>query len=1379
MSASSRAQAFSAIHSVGGLIPPEMLDRISEGRKEVGGCDPADYDVVGARSVRDDAERHWDFLKAIWFELRKQLSPAPEATVPADPSGIATKQWLEPLFSALGFGKLAIVGANGIPADDGQKTFPISHHWNHVPIHFVAWNQKLDKRSIGASTVPPQSLLQECLNCTEAQLWGIVTNGRQLRLLRDSSSFATASYVDFDLEAIFDGELFNEFVLLYRLLHVTRFAVADGAPPSSCWLERWRAAAIESGMRALDQYRVAVEKAITALGTGFLQHTHNDEALRNLDVYAYRDALLRLVYRMICLFVIEDRNLLHPSDTPGQARERYRRYFSTARLREQARRRGGNGHTDLYRALAIVLEALRDESGRPELGLPGLGGLFDDTPVDKPLHGLKIANRHLLEAIRALSRVWDADSARWRAADYRNMGSEELGSVYESLLERVPQHSAVDRTISFVAKLGNERKKTGSYYTRTSLIKPLLDSALDPAIEDAQQRGLAKSEAANKTDPTETIVAELLSLTVCDPACGSGHFLVAAARRIAKRIASIRENHPEPSEGAVRHALHEVVARCLYGVDINPMAVELAKVSLWIEAMEPGKAMGFLDAHIKVGNSLIGATPALLRDGIPETAFKVVEGDDRKVADFYKDQNQKARDGQASLFDLHTVPKVGNTTFATNARRITNAPADNVTQVRKQAAAYGALASDTAYRHALHVADAWCAAFLWRYTINTPEPVTHDVFLDLQDPEGSAASKATHDEIVRLRDQYTFFHWHLEFPEVFTVSDDDDTGSPTGWSGGFSCVLANPPWDKLDLEDKKYFSIVEPSIAKLSGSTRRQRIVQWINDVPEEGHRYLDARRMVKATLKFTSSSGVFPLAGRGLSVPGVNSLWTDHLFVERFTSILAPDGRVGCVVPTTLATNAGAQHLFQRLSSHGSISMLLDFENRNLLFESVHASYKFCLLSLVGPSLSEASVRLAFFLLDPAELDDPNRVIDLAPEEITLANPNTGNLPIFRSRRDADITLSIYRRIPVMWDETRRSGNPWNITTRNLFNITDDDDIFRKKGELLDDGWVLHGNVFIRDGKRMLPFFEGKMIHHFDHRWSSFYGTGDNDRRRFELREKADPSALVMPRNWVAEEGVVRVVRRGRERDIPGVDLRLRKLGWEREWICGFRDVCRSTDERTTIAAFVPKSATGDKLPLILPAVSSKLCAALMAALSSLVFDYVSRQKIGSANMAVFVMKQLPMPAPSDLQYHTEFLTPRMLELVYTTYDLAPLARDLGDSEDTGPFQWDEDRRAIIRAELDAYFFLLYGIGRDVADYILETFQSESGGGLKNNEIAKYGIYRTKELVLSAYDRMSPLGVDLAHPLVDGENYQSPLNPPPGDGPRRPCMDLPAEMRN
>lgn len=1381
------ALAFTAVTTVGGLLPADMLLRIAEARN-LPGTKPADYGLPASVPVRDEAERAWEYLKPLWRDLRAALPSDPVTGAPsADPTGRAGSDWLAQLFRKLDFGALTEVGTAGIPADsDPEKRFPVSHRHGPALVHLVPWNQELDKRP-AAGQVPAQSMLQDCLNRTEAHLWAVLTNGRRLRLLRDSSSFATAAYVEFDLEAIFDGELFSEFVLLYCVLHASRFA---GSVPSGCWLERWRTVAIESGSRALDHFRDGVQAALTVLGTGFLSHPQNHKLRENLDVHAFQTALLRLVYRMIFLFVAEDRGALLDPAADEVTRERFTRYFSTARLRRHALRRLGTAHDDQYRALHLLIEALGSEEGRPELGLKGLGGLFNDTPADDPLCGAHLANRHLFEAVKHLSRVRDTGSARWRPVDYQHMGAEELGSVYEALLELVPKHSAADRTFELVDRIGNDRKKTGSYYTPSALTETLLDSTLNPVIDDAVKRGERRASTEGHPEPTDAIVEELLSLTVCDPACGSGHFLVAAARRIAKRVAAVRERNPEPTAGAVRHALHEVVARCVYGVDLNPMAVELAKVSLWLEAMEPGRPLGFLDAHIKHGNGLIGATPALMRDGIPDTAFKKTEGDDEAWARQLLNRNREERKGQGSLFEIETETKVANASFARGLRQITASPDDSLADVRRKEAAYWEWSASDEYRHAMRLADAWCAAFVWVKREDAPPAITHKVFRGLEDLEGNAAPQSVHDEIACLREQYAFFHWHLEFPNIFAVPEDGDASADkgrdavdpaTGWAGGFSCVVGNPPWDRSEFEDKKYFSVVEPSIAELTGAAMRKRITDWLEENSKEAERYQTARRTLKSTFMFAANSGVFPLCAQGLTAGGVTKLQTDQLFTELFSNVCSPTGRFGSIIPTAIATNAGGQFLFGDFVRRGALASLLDFENRRPAspalpkggkwFESVHPGYKFCLLSLTGQALREPAARFGFFLSDITDLDNPENVFAVTPEDLALINPNTGTLPIFRNRRDADLTTKIYRRFPVLQNETTRDGNPWRTDFKYIFRSANDRDLLRTRADLEEAGWQLRGNTFMRGDERMLPLYEAKMVDFFNHRAADVVKSAtavnrQNQPRYLSVNDLQDPTRQALPLNWIQDTGTISAQRNDRKVEVPGVSMRLTEAGWERDWLCGWCDVTASTNERTAIPAFVPRVATLHTFPLMLPRVAPPLVAALVATQSSLVFDFVSRQKISDAHMKLFIWKQLPVPTPAQVEPHLPFLLPRVLELIYTAYDMTPLARDLSDEGD--PFRWDEGRRAQLRAELDAYFFHLYGISREDTEYILESFQSESGG-LKNNEIAKFGEYRTKRLVLAEYDRMAAAGLTLENPLIEGESgtYRSTLTPPPGQGPR------------
>jgi hypothetical protein len=1286
MSSIAKNQAFTAVYPVGALLPNDMLLRIRDDRDTPGSA-PADYHLAGDGSVRNDAERRWDYLKSAWRVLRDKLPPiVSNGKVNTDPTGLAVTGWLEPLFAELSFGRLRKTADHGITSDDGTKHFAISHYWEHIPVHLTAWNADLDKRPT-PGIAPPQSLVQECLNRTEAHLWAILSNGRQLRLLRDSTSLVGASYIEFDLEAIFDGELFSEFVLLYRLLHSSRFETADEAPASTCWLGKWRNEAIETGTRALEQLREGVETALTSLGTGFLQHPANTSLREDLDTDLFKKALLRLVYRLVILFVAEDRDLLIHPDADPKARERYERYFSTSRLRATAAHRRGTIHTDRWHALRQVSGGLGREDGLPELGLPGLGGIFDDTETDKLLDSLELSNDALLTAIRALSIVRDASTKRNRAVDYRHLGAEELGSIYEALLELVPQHDPAARTFALVSFAGNERKTTGSYYTPTSLITCLLDSALDPVLDDAQKRGELAASKNPKLKASKVIAEELLKVTVCDPACGSGHFLVGAARRIAKRVAAVREQNPEPTLDAVRAALRDVVGRCVYGVDINPMAVELAKVSLWLEALEPGKALGFLDAHIKHGNALLGTTPALLADGIPDNAFKPIEGDDKKWVAALKKQNSAERSGQDSLFDLVDDVKITNVRFAVELQKIMIAKADTLADVHRQSSAFRAWEESPDYQHAKNTADTWCAAFVWIKTKDAPPAITESAFRALKDPDGAGASLAVREEIVRLKEQYNFFHWYLEFPDIFDVPPESGPTAyeSTGWSGGFSCILGNPPWERIKLQEQEFFAHRNEAIATaLNASVRKKLIAALPRDNPELAATFGSAKRASEGESHFLRMSKRYPLTGRG-------DINTYAVFAETDRALLSAEGRTGLVLPIGIGTDATTAPFFADLVRQRRLVSYLGFENEAyILSRAVHHFTKFCLFAFTG---SGHSVEHAYFSSQVRYMDElPTRRFVMAPEEIMLVNPNTGTGPTFRTQRDANITTNIYRRIPVLLKQGDKNVNPWEVSFMAMFHMSNDSGLFRTHEFLSREGWELNGNRFTNGSERMLPLYEAKMLHHYDHRLGTYAGQTEAQAKmgtlpRLAQEQHSDPSFVSLPRYWVAESEV---------------DAKLAAKSWDRGWLLGWRDITNATNERTMIDAVFPRNAAPDGTLLMLPRVSQ--VAGLVACLTSFVLDYATRQKTGGTHLKYFTVYQLPVSHPSQIKPHQAFITSRVLELTYTTYDMEPFARDLGDR--SAPFRWDEERRGLLRGELDALFFHLYGIERDDVDYIMETLR-------------------------------------------------------------------------
>jgi methylase of polypeptide subunit release factors len=1303
-----RRDVFSTIRSEGALLPTDFLKRLAEGDPEIPGFSADAYHLPPREKHSEAITRSWNRLLGYWAAFQG----AAAGISSEDPAiGLTRDKWLLPLFQELGYGRL--------PAGKGfeieGKPYPISHVWQNTPIHLLGRNVDLDRPTkgvAGAARSSPHGLMQEFLNRHEGHLWGLLSNGVKLRVLRDSKSLTRQAYVEFDIAGMMDGQVYSDFAVLWLLCHQSR---VEAERAEQCWLEKWAETARRQGTRALDTLRDGVKAAIEALGQGFLAHDANRELIDKLrkgalDKQDYYRQLLRTVYRLIFLFVAEDRDLLLTGAPGSKERERYLKHYSAQRLRTLAERRFGSPHGDLWRGLRLVFGKL-SESGCAELGLPALGSFLWSDKATADLDRAELANADLLKATRSLAFMLEGQVRR--AIDYRNLGAEELGSVYESLLEFHPEMNVDAPTFELKEAPGHERKTTGSYYTPTSLIECLLDTALDPVLQ----------EAAQQPDPEKAI----LDLKICDPACGSGHFLIAAAHRLANRLAAVRTKDEEPSPPAVRKALRDIVGRCLYGVDINPMAVELCKVNLWLEALEPGKPLSFLEHHIQRGNSLLGATPALLRKGIPDEAFEPLEGDEKKFCQEFRKRNKKEFKARGSLFpEREPWHRLGD--LATALADLDALPDDSAASQRAKQDRWEELIRSNSYEFGRLWADAWCAAFVWKKVNdpNFPYPITEEVFRRIEKNPFSVPDWMR-NEIRRLADEYQFLHWHLAFPRVFRVGEGtaSDSASGPGWVGGFDVVLGNPPWEQQQVSEQEFFSDRAPDIATAAGAERKRLIETLRGASPALHASFVAAQRRSDGENQLVRDSGRYPLCGRG-------KLNTYAVFAELNRSLLSAKGRAGFIVPSGIATDDTTKPYFNAIIDEASLSSLWDFHNHDRLFYDVgHRRFKFCLLTLCGSAVTANVGQFAFFLRDPADLREPGRCFELSASDIALLNPNTRTCPIFRTRRDAEITKAIYGRVPVLIDETKgEAGNPWHVEFRQgLFNMTSDSGFFRTAKQLEADGWTLAGgNVYSKDGERFLPLYEAKMVHHFNHRYGD-YADKPEDSESTALPDVpdsrlADPRYAPLPRYWVPQ---AEVEERIRDR-------------WDRGWVLGWRDICRSTDERTVIASVIPRVGVGHTVPLFFTSASAVAVACLYANLCSFVFDYVARQKIGGTHLTYFFLKQLPALAPEVYDKSApwasnvtiaEWLRARVLELVYTSWDLLPFARDLG--HEGPPFRWDWDRRFQLRCELDTAFFLLYGLAEGEVSHILDSFPIVRMA----DEREFGGEYRTKSTIMRILTEM------------------------------------------
>lgn len=1290
----------------GNLIASAMIANID--RRQAPEQTEADYRIRKGLTMREEISTTFRVGQSHFDAFAKLQHPSAEAT----------KRFVRGfLIETFGFNDLATV--------DGAVTFLAG---GRVPVVVVPpAEEKLDRRSPTLSTDrsrSPAFALQDYLNDSDAALWGLVTNGTVIRLMRDNASLTRPAYIEADLAAIFTNEDVASFAVLWSLIHRSRFGAA-GTPATDCVLERWRDAGAREGEAARDRLASQVEVALKVLGSGFLE-ANPDLAARlrsgEVNLVEWFNELLRLVYRLIFLMVAEDRNLLHPDIAKPEARKLYVEGYSLTALRAQCVRAASwDKHHDRFEAIKIVFRALAH--GQPALGLPALGGLFAADMLPH-LETARLRNRAFMEALYRLS--WLSDKAGMVPVNWRAMETEELGSVYESLLELQPQLGDDGKTLCFASEAaeqkGNQRKTTGSYYTPDSLVQALLDTALDPVLDKTE------AEAA---DP----VAALLKLNVIDPACGSGHFLLAAARRIATRVARIRAEGT-PSLADFRHALRDVARNCIYGVDRNPMAVELTKVALWIETVDPGLPLGFFNAQIRCGDALFGVfNLKVLEQGIPDVAYKPLAGDDKEVAKYYVQKNKRERAEKGRVAEGFGFNRARDLLRDFEALRAMSE--DTVEQIEVKAARLRALTTKGASAWQLETAcDLYVAAFLLPKTKGGPHAGPDGI------PRRGAEIVPTSGTLWEwLRGVQPFgplfgeaidsartgrsFHWPLEFPDVMH-------------RGGFDVVLGNPPWERIKLQEQEFFASRSPEIANAANKAARDKLIKRLSAAPPASSNFAlfqvfsIEKRNLNATANFaktpSNESGRFPLTGQGY----VN---TYALFTELAMQLRRPQGFVGLVLPSGVLTDAQLSKLCRNVLDSEILRGALTFCNASYYFPSTTTE----MFTLYTLGKAKESPRLASFIEKVEHASDPIRSLSIELDFIKKFNENTLTLPLFRTFVEGAISQKIFSNSRALVGErSGNSHNSWGASFPRYFDMASDSGLFieaLKAGYQRQETEQGYLSIVSDLGEVLLPLYEGKMMAHYDHRHGDFRGLQERPGRGGTIPnpsadDKSNAKFEVDAWYYVSASEVLE---------------KSAGYGWQQHWVYVWRFGTKPSNERTLISTVLPRCATPHVLPTIAFDFDSFKfqTAGLVSNLNSLVVDFVCRMKMSRQGLDAFILKQLPILPPS---YYTEsrlaFITPKVLELTYTSHSLAPFARDLG--HDGPPFAWDEDRRALLRADLDAFYARAYGLTRDELRYILDPadvkgpdYPSETFRVLKEKEIRQHGEYRTRRLVLSAWDRM------------------------------------------
>ncbi|MEX2591875.1 MAG: restriction endonuclease, partial [Anditalea sp.] len=572
----------------GNIVSGEVLDKLAA--EDIKHQNSSDFGLAKNIKVRDEIGLAWASARGYWqaFKLRRER-------IPEEESGTTETRnfWMLPFLLTLGYE----VDKSNAENLDG-KTYAISHRASNLsgfPVHIMGFNDSLDKRrETSGPRLSPHALVQEYLNKTDDYLYALVTNGRHLRLLRDATRLVRLTYLEFDLEKMMEEELFADFAILFRILHASRLPREKGEGENSI-IEFYHQESLASGTRIREKLSAAVESSIKRLGNGFLKHPENDEIreliqneqLTGKQLYLY---LLRLIYRFLFLLVTEDRGLVYAANRDEKLlklRKVYYDFYSMDRVRKLALRKifvEGEKH-DLWESIKVTFQLFESRKYGQKMGIQPLGsGIFHSSALGI-LSRLKIKNEELLYVIHRLCYFMDDERKQLVKVNYGDLDVEEFGSVYQGLLEFEPLFTEVDNSPNFGFIKGSDRSSSGSHYTPEELVRPLIQHSLDYIIQDCLEKPEERLNVPVNQAPKKVLQERaLLYIKVADISCGSGHILLSAARRIGTELAKVRTGEDQPTPTAMRQAVRDVIRECVYGVDKNPLAVELCKVALWLEA---------------------------------------------------------------------------------------------------------------------------------------------------------------------------------------------------------------------------------------------------------------------------------------------------------------------------------------------------------------------------------------------------------------------------------------------------------------------------------------------------------------------------------------------------------------------------------------------------------------------------------------------------------------------------------------------------------------------------------------------------------------------------------------------------------------------------
>ncbi|MCI7482529.1 MAG: restriction endonuclease [Prevotella sp.] len=1375
---------YTSIHIYGHLLSDDILHNIERDNTLIGN---RDQDFGMDISVSSAIDYVWSSLRNDWNFYKERAGN--ERLVNKDPYGTRrARDLMERLLQSLGY-KLDRQVANIEVAGTGYDISYTCTDLGNMPFVIIGENittdgsiNTLDKCSLdyrakgNMRKKSAHATMLEYLNATE-NVYGIISNGQILRIIRNSGQLVKLTYIEFDLRRMLEEDKYTEFCLMFRLLHASRFRTSGDEP---CVMERWFNMSIESGNRIRNGLSRAVQTTMETIGNAVLTSKgEGNDALRRafadgtMDAAKLNKELIHFIYRLLFLFIIEERGLVYQIpdsvDAPDykqqcQWQDIYKKYYAASRLRRLSELSylKQRQYSDLWQGLMDTFHLFEPDTFGEKLGIKPLGGVLFGTETLHWLKQCQVSNRDLLAAFAALNEFTDERQQRVKI-NYSSLDVEEFGSVYEGILEMrpfvQPGVAASDWQFGFVG--GLDRQSTSSYYTRPDLVQNLIKTTLEPVI---------KEKMANCAT-TEEKVKALLNMKVCDAASGSGHIVLAMARTIAWYVCTLRTGEDNPASLDYRQALREVISRCVYAVDYNPDAVELCKVVLWIEGYCAGKPLSFLDHHIRCGNSVLGVSDLqMLIDGVPDKALTAEDKDTLKALKKLNQEAVKAVNGNTgneptfgfeNPFGIEemSIAQIG---LADKIRFINHLPEDTLEQEIVKQLRWQELMASARVDCLRRACDIYAYAFyhtvkadeLYKYEGGTDKelyleaevPYTKTVMRALQEIEAMEClekgkplptyyrqlSADFKTEVKRMAEEQRFFHWCVEFPEVFAANK------------GFDVMCGNPPWDKIKVEDKKWFeSHGRADIVNAGTASQRKKAIAYLPSTdPILYKEYTKALADAEALSRFVRLAGRFDLTATG-------DIDLYPMFAELCLSFSKEAW--GLVIPTGIAVNDSNKAFFSKLIDENRLVSIYSFENEEKLFE-IHHSFKFCLLTCCSQKNTPHPVSGGFYLRRVDHLLDPRRIYTLQTSDFARLNPNTKTCPVFRTSRDAKLTAKIYHNSTILYNEIT-GNNPWNVKFGSMIHMSNDSYLFRTYAQLTAQGATLNGNTFTTvDGETYVPLYEGKMIWHYNHHFGSWPTEGErpNSINTPAEDELANPYSCIVPWYWVPLAAVKdRLVKYDKDGNVV--------WEWKHKWLFAFRDVTNAMTERTFIIAPIPDAkGVGHTATLLYAERGCMPGASLYGMMSSLIFDYTTRQKIGGTHASINYVKQFPVLTPDQIPSTMQWqIVKRVAELCYFNHDMDGWASELWDEMNEEqraalpqlgaqqPWAYNPERRAILQAELDAIFAHLYGLDTEDLVYILDPEDicgkgciNETFRVLKDNELRQYGEYRTKRLVLDAWNK-------------------------------------------